>query len=72
MHVERWMVRSVAFGAAARTDPASTAAAARLMTQRLALLTPQQEEELLHASGFVDVEPFYSALSYRGWVASAR
>lgn len=71
MHTERWMARSVAFGTAARTDPASTAAAARLMTQRLALFTPHEEEEMLRASGFEEVEPFYSALSFRGWFATA-
>lgn len=72
MQAERWMARSVAFGAAGRTDPASTADAARLMTQRLPLLAPDEEVDMLHAAGFVDVEPFYSALSFRGWVASAR
>jgi tRNA (cmo5U34)-methyltransferase len=70
-HAERWLARSVAFGAGVRADPASTAAAGKLMTERLPLLTPHEEEDLLRASGFVEVELFYAALSFRGWVASA-
>lgn len=70
-HAERWMTRSVAFGAGPGADSPSTAASGRLMTQRLPLLTPPEEEALLRASGYVEVEAFYAALSFRGWVASA-
>lgn len=71
-HRERWMARSVAFGSEARADSASAAAAGRLMTERLSLLSAHEEEELLRSSGFVEVEPFYAALSFRGWVAVAQ
>jgi tRNA (cmo5U34)-methyltransferase len=71
-HAERWMGRSVAFGAGASADAAGTAAAGRRLVERLPLLTPHEEEELLRASGFVDVELFYAAMSFRGWVASAQ
>ena len=64
------MVRSIAFGAGVNPDRASTAAAAKLMTQRLPLLTPREEEELLREAGFVDVELFYAAFSFRGWVGT--
>ena len=40
------------------------------MTQRLPLLTPREEEELLRDAGFVDVELFYAAFSFRGWVGT--
>lgn len=70
-NAERWLARSVAFGAESHADPASSAAAARRMTARLPLLTPRQEEELLHLAGFSDVELFYAAFSFRGWVGSA-
>lgn len=69
-NAERWMARSVAFGAGANPDQAGTAAAGRLMTQRLPLLTPREEEELLRDAGFVDVEMFYAAFSFRGWVGT--
>lgn len=68
---ERWMARSVAFGATAAADRASTLAAGKLMTQRLPLLNSGQEEELLRAAGFADIELFYAAFSFRGWVATA-
>ena len=47
-----------------------TAAVGKLMTQRLPLLTPREEEELLRDAGFVDVELFYAAFSFRGWVGT--
>ena len=71
-HAERWMTRSVAFATGTPSDQASTAASGKLMAERLALLSPEEEEALLRAGGFVDVEPFYASLSFRGWVASAR
>lgn len=67
---ERWMARSVAFGAGTSPDPASTAAAGKLMTQRLSLLSPHEEEALLRDAGFVDMELFYAAFSFRGWVGT--
>lgn len=69
--VEGWLARSVAFGTGA--DPARTnaSAAGRLMSERLPLLTPSEEEDLLQAAGFGDVELFYAALSFRGWVGTA-
>ncbi|HJV68797.1 class I SAM-dependent methyltransferase [Ideonella sp.] len=69
---ERWMSRSAAFAAGTPADQASAAAAGKLMTERLPMLTPAEEEDLLRAAGFVDVEQFYAALSFRGWVASAQ
>ena len=64
------MARSVAFGADGNSDAAKTAAVGKLMTQRLPLLTPREEEELLRDAGFVDVELFYAAFSFRGWVGT--
>ena len=71
-HAERWMARSVAFGAGANMDRASIEAAGKLMADRLPLLHPNEDEELLRAAGFVDVELFYAALSFRGWVGTAQ
>jgi len=68
---ERWMARSVAFGAGANPDPSSATATGKLMAQRLPLVSPSEEEGLLRAAGFADVEMFYAAFSFRGWVAVA-
>lgn len=69
---ERWLARSVAFGTDANADRASASTAGRLMSQRLPLLTPPEEEDLLQAAGFGDVELFYAAFSFRGWVGTAQ
>jgi len=42
-----------------------------MMVERLPLLTPRQEEELLREAGFAEVALFYAAFSFRGWVAIA-
>ena len=67
----RWMTRSVAFGSHAGLDRAKAEDTARMMSARLPLLAPAQEEALLREAGFVDVAMFYAAFSFRGWVASA-
>jgi tRNA (cmo5U34)-methyltransferase len=68
---KRWMTRSVAFGDRATLDWDASAATARMMTEKLPLLTPDQEVDVLRAAGFVDVALFYAAFSFRGWVATA-
>jgi tRNA (cmo5U34)-methyltransferase len=41
------------------------------MAGRLPLLSVAEEEVLLCEAGFSDVELFYAAFSFRGWVATA-
>lgn len=67
----RWMACSAAFGEVAHRDPASASTAGRMMTERLPLLAPAEDEDLLRAAGFKDVALFYAAFSFRGWVAVA-
>ncbi len=69
---ERWMTRSVAFGDRAELDWAKSADMAKMMMERLPLHTPAEEENLLREAGFVDIEIYYAAFSFRGWVATAR
>lgn len=66
----RWMTRAVAFGDRDGPDWSKAGATARMMTERLTLLSPAEEEELLREAGFGDVVLFYAAFSFRGWVAS--
>ena len=65
----RWMTRSVAFGDRDGPDWSKTEATGRMMTERLTLLSPAEEEELLREAGFSDIALFYAAFSFRGWVA---
>lgn len=68
---ERWLARSAAFANHAGLDRERAAASAKAMADRLPLLSPAEEEELLRESGFEEPALFYAALSFRGWVATA-
>lgn len=65
----RWLRRSAAFaavdGVVSEQDEVGIAA----MAARLPAVSADDEVALLEAAGFVDVELFYAALSFRGWVA---
>lgn len=67
---DRWLARSAAFADRAGADRERAAAAAGMMA-RLPLLSPAEEERLLRDAGFPEVELFYAAFSFRGWVATA-
>jgi tRNA (cmo5U34)-methyltransferase len=67
---ERWMARSAAFADRANIDWGKATATAVRMAG-LPLLPVAEEEELLSEAGFFDVELFYAAFSFRGWVATA-
>ncbi len=66
---ERWMARSAAFADRAGFDWAKATATGRMMAPAAAC--PAEEEELLLEAGFSDVELFYAAFSFRGWLATA-
>ncbi|MDO9411450.1 MAG: class I SAM-dependent methyltransferase [Pseudolabrys sp.] len=68
---ERWLARSMAFANRSGVDWATAKASAAGMVGRLPLLSPADEEALLSHAGFSDVELFYAAFSFRGWVATA-
>jgi len=68
---ESWMRRSVAFANRSALDWTNATNVARMMSDRLHLLSPAKEEEVLREAGFVDVEMFYAAFSFRGWVGIA-
>jgi len=68
---ERWLSRYAAFAVASGIPAANMANAAAAISARLPLLTPAQDEALLREAGFVDIDLFYAAFSFRGWVARA-
>ncbi|MDQ0510731.1 class I SAM-dependent methyltransferase [Ancylobacter amanitiformis] len=68
---ERGMAHSVAFGDREGPDWAKAAATSRMTIERLPLLTPAEEEDMLRGAGFTDVELYYAAFSFRGWVGTA-
>ena len=66
-----WLARSAAFGDRSGLGWPKAGAAASRMLDHLALLPPEEEQSLLRQAGFADVEMFYAAFSFRGWVATA-
>jgi tRNA (cmo5U34)-methyltransferase len=38
------------------------------MAERLPILSPDEDEALLHEAGFSDVALFYAGFTFRGWV----
>jgi tRNA (cmo5U34)-methyltransferase len=66
-----WMTRSVAFGDRSSLDWEKAAATAKMMAERLPLLTPAEEEDALREASFLNIAMFYAAFSFRGWVATA-
>jgi tRNA (cmo5U34)-methyltransferase len=70
-NAERWLARSAAFSDRNSLDWRKAIASVAGMAGRLPLLSVADEEALLREAGFSDVELFYAAFSFRGWVATA-
>lgn len=65
---QAWLRRSAVFSGATGTEADARAA---VFAERLPTLSPEAEEALLQQAGFQRIEQFYTALSFRGWVAYA-
>ena len=65
----KWLARYVAFAAASGAPASNAERMIATMSERLPLLSPEQDEALLREAGFADVALFYAAFTFRGWVA---
>lgn len=65
----RWLRRYAAFASPSGTPDANVDAAIAAMGQRLPVLAPEAEVEVLAQAGFERIELFYAAFTFRGWVA---
>ncbi|MEX1826774.1 class I SAM-dependent methyltransferase [Luteibacter sp. CQ10] len=65
---DTWLKRNAAFSVASGMSPAQ---AGNILTlrERLPVLSPQQDIELIQEAGFADVDMFYCAFTFKGWVA---
>ena len=63
-----WLSRYVAFSG---VEPDRAAAARAAVDERLTILAPEQDEEILREAGFTRVDLFYVGFAFRGWVAYA-
>lgn len=66
---DMWRARCAAFAVVGGAPASSSKASVAAMKERLPVLAPEQDVALLEEAGFVDVELFYAALSFKGWVA---
>lgn len=65
---ETWLHRYAAFAIAKGADPTQAEQAAKAVGANLDLLDPEADADLLRQAGFRDVELFYAAFTWRGWV----
>lgn len=67
----RWLSRYAAFAVAAGVDPQQANAARTAVETNVSMLGPEQDREILSGAGFSDVELFFAAFTWRGWIAYA-
>jgi tRNA (cmo5U34)-methyltransferase len=68
---DRWLARYAAFAVASGADPQQADAARKVVSSSVNMMAPEEDERLLAQAGFSGVELFYSAFTWRGWVAYA-
>lgn len=67
----RWLARYAAFATSSGVEAAKARAGAAAVGERLEILAPPQDEDLMLKAGFKSVSLFYAAFTFRGWVAYA-
>lgn len=66
-----WLRRNAAWLIAGGTPEAQAMAGMATMKERLPVLPPEDDELLLATAGFRDIQLFYAALTFKGWIARA-
>jgi hypothetical protein len=66
-----WLSRYAAYAVASGADPDKVTSMKAAVEAHLALLTPEEDAAILREAGFADVDMFYAAFTWRGWVAYA-
>ena len=67
----QWLSRYSAYAIASGADPNRANNARAAVESHLSLLSPEQDAQILREAGFRDVELFYAAFTWRGWVGYA-
>lgn len=65
----RWLARNAAYSVAMGMPARRAEQSIAVMKERLPVLSPREDEAVLREAGFTDVELFYAAFTFRGWVA---
>lgn len=66
---ERWLRRYVAFALSQGAAIENADQTVLALGSRLPALSPEDDVKVLQEGGFTDVELFYAAFTFRGWVA---
>jgi tRNA (cmo5U34)-methyltransferase len=69
---DRWSKRNAAFSVSNGMDAAMVETGRQAMLVRLPIVAPDEEASLLAQAGFADIDLWYVAFGFRGWVAYAR
>lgn len=66
---DKWLARFAKFIATSEMGDAGNRINVEAMKERLPVLSPEQDVSTLQDAGFSQVDLFYAALTFRGWVA---
>lgn len=66
---DKWLKRSAGFAIASGMLASQANTNIPALKDRLPILTPEQDVELFRQAGFVGIELFYCAFTFKGWVA---
>jgi tRNA (cmo5U34)-methyltransferase len=66
-----WLSRFAEFAAASGIEPEQARKSSQGIGEKLPILSPEQDEELLREAGFHGINLFYAAFTFRGWVSYA-
>lgn len=66
-----WLSRYAAFATTSGVDRDRVLQARTAIEKDLPILTPEEDEAVLHDAGFADVGLFYQGFTFRGWVGYA-
>lgn len=66
---DRWLDRYAAFALASGAPSEQVAQARSTVAASLSLFTPAEDEAMIREAGFTDVEQFFAAFTWRGWIA---
>jgi len=66
---DRWLSRNAAFAATSGVPVRQAEGSIAAIKERLPVLSPVQDVDLLREAGFTDIDLFYCAFTFKGWVA---
>lgn len=70
-HRERWLARHREFTIASGVDPDLAEQGRKDISESLAVLDPETDEQILRDAGLSEVTLFYSAFTWRAWIGRA-